>query len=42
MELLIHDEILTPPHMSDIPSTLINDTDHPIFLPELEAKINTN
>ena len=42
MEVLIYNEILTPPHMFDLPLTLINDTDPPIFFSESEAKLNIN
>ena len=37
-ELLIPDEIITFPYLSDPPLPLINDTDHPVVLPELGVK----
>ena len=42
MELLISNKILTTPLMSDLPLPPINDTDHPVFLSKLEAKLNNN
>ena len=41
-QLLISNEILTLPHISDIPLTPINNTYYPILLPELKTKLNTN
>ena len=40
MELLIPDEIITLPYLSDPLLPLINDTYPPVVLPEPEAKIN--
>ena len=42
MEVLIYNEILTPPHMFDFSLPPINDTGLPILFPEPEAKLNTN
>ena len=40
MELLIPDEIITLPYLSDPPLPIINDIVPPIVLPESEAKLN--
>ena len=40
--LLMSNEILIPSPMSDLPLQRINNIDHPVFLPELEATLNTN
>ena len=42
MELLTSNEILTPPHMFDLPLPPINDIDPPILFPEPKSKLNTN
>ena len=42
MELLISYEILTLPTMFYLPLLPVNDSNHPIFLPNLEAQLNNN
>ena len=42
MDLLISDEILTHPLISNLPLPPMNDTNHPVLLPELEARLNNN
>ena len=41
-KLLISYEILTLPTMFYLPLLPINDSNHPIFLPNLEAQLNNN